>query len=178
MAETRRRPQIAGLNLSATAEVLLRVGTLTGWLGSSNQTAGAQEHAKNLITESIRIFESQLYTKKILEGQTEIAYCYWREGAYDEARIILKGVIEGLATDSELKAKAVLRSAIVECSDNCYSNALCTLLEYAALFEKINNHTLKGALPDDCLLPNRMCSCLTIILKSLEEGREVLELVF
>lgn len=138
------RPRLVGLNQSTAAELLLRTGTLTGWVGHSRQLTGAQEHAKNLITESIRIFESLSYTKKTLEGQIELAYCYWREGGCDEARDILKGVIDQLTTDCELKAKAVLRSAIVECSTNRYHDALSILLNNAVLFEKINNKTIKG----------------------------------
>ena len=99
------------LEPSRAADVLLRAGVITGWLDSDK---GAQERAKNLFSESISIFESLNYTTKILEAQTELAYCYWREGAYNEARAVLNSILEQLETDSELKAKAILRSAIVE----------------------------------------------------------------
>ena len=80
------KPQLVEvLNRSTAAEVLLRVGTLTGWIGQARE---AQEAAKNLITEAARIFESLAYQKKVLEAQTELAYCYWRQGAYDEARVM------------------------------------------------------------------------------------------
>jgi tetratricopeptide (TPR) repeat protein len=138
------RPHVERLNESTAAEVLLRAGTLTGWLGNCKQTAEAQEQAKNLISESIAIFEAQAHPKKVLEAQTELAYCYWRQGAYDEARIILRGVLEQLTADSELKAKAVLRTAIVERSAIRYSDALRILTEFAPLFDKIKNRTIKG----------------------------------
>jgi tetratricopeptide (TPR) repeat protein len=138
------KPRLSGLSQSTAANLLLRAGTLTGWIGNSRQLNGAQEHAKNLITESIHIFESLSFTKKILEGQTELAYCYWREGGYDEARVILKEVIDQLTTDSELKAKAILRSAIVERSGNRYHDSLNILLDNASLFEKISNQAIKG----------------------------------
>jgi tetratricopeptide (TPR) repeat protein len=138
------KPRVRGLNQSTAAEMLLRTGTLTGWIGHARQLKDTQEQAKNLITESIRIFESLSYTKKILEGQTELANCYWREGGYDEARDILTGVIDQLSIDSELKAKAVLRLAIVERAANRFHDALRILTDYASLFEKINNHTVKG----------------------------------
>jgi tetratricopeptide (TPR) repeat protein len=158
------RPQIQDLDQSATAEVLLRAGVLTGWIGSVNQIKGAQETAKNLITESIHIFESLSYTKKILEAQIELAYCYWREGAYDEARVILKEVIARLITDGKLKAKAVLRSAIVERSAIRYSDALRILTEAAPLFDKIHDHTIKGGYHNE----------LGLVLKNLaaSENRE------
>jgi tetratricopeptide (TPR) repeat protein len=143
--EVGERPQVAGLNESAAAEVLLRAGRLTCWLGNNTQAEGAQEQAKNLITEAARIFESLTSPKKVLEAQVELAYCYWQQGEYDEARIILTGVVEKLTADSALKAKAVLRLAIVEGSANRYSDALRILREYAPLFDKVTNHAIKGS---------------------------------
>src|SRR5258707_3609131 len=46
------RPTLEGLNDEAKAQVLLRVGSLTGWIGSANQIEGSQEMAKDLISES------------------------------------------------------------------------------------------------------------------------------
>jgi tetratricopeptide (TPR) repeat protein len=140
------QPQVKGLERSTAAEVLLCAGVLTGWLGSINQIQDSQESAKNLITESSRVFESLSYTKKILEAKTELAYCYWREGGYDEARIILQEVIDRLTTNSELKAKATLRLAIVEWTSLRYHDALCILSEAAPLFEKIRNETIRAAI--------------------------------
>jgi tetratricopeptide (TPR) repeat protein len=158
------RPQVHELDQSTAAEVLLRAGVLTGWLGSVNQIQGAQETAKNLISESLHVFESRGSSKKVLEAQTELAYCYWREGAYDEARVMLKGVVAGLTTDSKLKAKAMLRSAIVERSANRYKDALRILTDTAPLFDKIHNHTIKGGYHNE----------LGLVLKNLaaSENRE------
>jgi tetratricopeptide (TPR) repeat protein len=135
-------PKIEGLEPSVAGEVLLRAGVLTGWLGSCNQIAEAQEIARNLISESVRLFESG---EKIAEAQIELALCYWREGRYSEARIILNDVLARLTADSELKAKAILRSAIIEYSAASYQDALRILLDAASLFEKITSHTLKGS---------------------------------
>ncbi|HEX8174699.1 MAG TPA: helix-turn-helix domain-containing protein [Pyrinomonadaceae bacterium] len=137
-------PNVKRLEASTAAEVLLRAGVLTGWIGSKNQITGAQEIAKNLISESLTIFESHRHLKKVAEAQTELACCYWREGALDEARVILKEALSRLTTDSELKAKAVLRSAIVEWSALRYNDSLQILKDAAPLFGKIKSHTIKG----------------------------------
>ena len=39
-------PKLTGLQRSTSAEVLLRAGVLTGWIGSRNQITDAQEKAK------------------------------------------------------------------------------------------------------------------------------------
>jgi tetratricopeptide (TPR) repeat protein len=139
------RPVIEGLEKSTAGEVLLRAGVLTGWIGDKQQIEDAQETAKNLISESISIFESLSYGKKILEAQDELALCYWREGRYEDARIILKDVLARLTTDSELKARAVLRLATVERGAGQYQDALRILINNALLFEKINSYLLKGS---------------------------------
>jgi tetratricopeptide (TPR) repeat protein len=142
------RPKVEGLEQSAAAEVLLRAGTLAGWIGSKNQITDAQETAKNLISESITIFESLAFGKKVAEAQIELAYCYWRQGAFDEARDILKEALSRLDIGSELKAKAIVRSAIVEWSALRHNESLCILIDAASLFETIENHTIKGGYHD------------------------------
>ncbi len=138
-------PKLTGLDQSTAGEVLLRAGVLTGFIGSKNQIADSQETAKNLIHESLTIFQSSHYRKKIAEAQVELALCYWRSGEYNEARDVLNEAFSLLTTHSEVKAKAVIRLGIVECEATSYGKALRLLTEYAPLFQKINNETLKGS---------------------------------
>ena len=100
---------------------------LTGVIGSINQITDAQERAKDLISESLSIFESRKYKKKIAEAQTELALCYLRTGEYDNAADILKLALAQLTTDNELKAKAVLRSGIVKRHASPLNEALAFL---------------------------------------------------
>jgi len=139
------RPKLEGLEPSTAAELLLRAGVLTGWIGSKNQIADSQEQAKNLISESLSIFESVSYRKKIAEAQTELALCYWRTGELNEARDLLNEALSCLPTHNEVKAKAVLRVGIVECEAASYTKAFRVLTKNALLFQKINNDTLKGS---------------------------------
>jgi tetratricopeptide (TPR) repeat protein len=127
------------------AEVLLRAGILTGLIGYKYKIGSAQETAKNLLSESISIFESLQDREKVLEAQIEIALCYWRAGDYDEARIILKELLPRLKSEDELRAKAVLRLAIVEHSTGRLSEEYKILIDNAPLFEKITSSTLKGS---------------------------------
>lgn len=129
----------------AVGEVLLRAGALTGWIGSSEQIQGAQEAAKDLLSESAALFERLGDGGGAAEAQTELAYCYWREGAFDEARVILGEVLHRLGEgDAERRAVAVLRRAIVEASAKRYNDALHILTEGAPLFETSATHALQG----------------------------------
>jgi tetratricopeptide (TPR) repeat protein len=138
------RPTVEDFDPMIAAEVLLRAGVLTGIIGSKNQLADVQEKAKDLISESLTIFESRKFRKKIAEAQTELALCYWRTGEYNEASDLLKAALGQLSTDSELTAKAVLRLAIVEHESGRYVQALRLLKKRARLFDKIQNHAIKG----------------------------------
>lgn len=84
-----RRPSLDGMSESIAAEVLLRVGTLSGCIGSAEQNAGIQAAAKDLINESAERFHSLGKPQKAAMARSDLAICYWREGAYDEARVLL-----------------------------------------------------------------------------------------
>src|SRR5436190_3766633 len=71
------RPEIKGLEPRAKAELLLRSGTLTGWLGSAKQVSGAQEVAKDLVSESATVFENLGLIEKVAEARVDLAICYW-----------------------------------------------------------------------------------------------------
>src|SRR5437667_2459192 len=60
-------PILEGLDDETKAEVLLRVGALTGWVGSARQMEGSQELAKDLISESARAFEELGQRNKVGE---------------------------------------------------------------------------------------------------------------
>lgn len=139
------RPALDGLDYRTAAEVLMRAGTLSGWIGSVRQIAGAQESAKDLISESISMFEKLPDVVKVAEAQTELAYCYWREGAFDEARLELREALSRLAdNDSEVKALALMRVAVIDISTHRFNDGLRILTAAAPLFDAITNQSLKG----------------------------------
>lgn len=140
------RPQTEGLDRETTAETLLRAGSLSGRIGGEEGAgAGAHEIAKDLISESITIFEALGDEKKVAEARIDLALCYLREGAFDEARMILRDVLLKLdREDDALKAVALLRSAAVEVSAGNSNEALRLFTEAAPLFEASRSHTLKG----------------------------------
>jgi transcriptional regulator with PAS, ATPase and Fis domain len=139
------RPRLEGLDRKVSAEVLLRAGSLTGWLGSAHQVEGAQETAKNLISESVAIFEELAETEKVAEAFIDLAICYWREGGFDEARVTLKEALNRLGEQGgEQKSRALLNYAIIEIASNRFNDALHLLTQAAPLFEKSASHPAKG----------------------------------
>lgn len=139
------RPELNGLAEDAKAELLLRSGTLTGWLGSARQISGAQEVAKDLISESATLFEKLGKTEKVAEAWVDLAICYWREGGLDEARVTLRLVFDALGDlNSEQRLRALLNSAIVEKAATRDHEALRIYREAAPQFQVSSNHALRG----------------------------------
>lgn len=138
------RPEITGLHAPVSAEVLLCVGIFTGWIGSKEGIEQAQEVAKNLIGESITFYESVGDRRKVAAARVELAICYWREGALDEARVMFDEALQELTTEGNTRAHAILRLAILEWSASRSSEALRILTENAFLFKKISNVALRG----------------------------------
>jgi tetratricopeptide (TPR) repeat protein len=139
------RPEIDGLNAEAQGELLLRAGILTGWLGSAKQVPGAQELAKDLMSESAALFETLGMGEKVAEARVYLSTCYWREGALDEARVTLQLVLDSLGEKhSEQRLRALLNLGIVEKTASRDRDALRIYTEAAPLFEESSNHSLKG----------------------------------
>ena len=115
--DTAGLPRVEALSDLERAEVLLRAGSLAGWLGSVEQTGGSQEQGKDLITAAIEILNKAGKSDAVAEAQSDLAVCYWREGAYDEARVLLRRVIDDHRVDPRIKAVALVRVALVEKTD-------------------------------------------------------------
>ncbi len=148
-------PVTRGLDLAVTAEVLLCVGILTSWIGSKNQVSEAQEIAKNLLTQSINYFEELKDGIKVAVAQSEIAYCYWREGAVNEARSWLDEALKKLTFQGAARARAILKLSTVEWTSGRFREALEVLEKDEPLFRKITNPTIKGGYHSELAIIHR-----------------------
>ena len=138
-------PKVNDLEEATKAVVLLRVGALSGWLGSTDQGVTSQETAKDLITKSTEIFERLGQTREAAEARGDLALCYWREGSYDEARIHLENALGLLGDDdSDLKAVLLIRAGIVEVWDQRPNEAMHFFNEVAPFLDRSEDHALKG----------------------------------
>src|SRR3989441_416209 len=134
-----------GLDEATRAEVLLRVGALAGWLGSTDQAAGSQETAKNLITQSIDLFQQLGLSERAAEARGDLALSYWREGSYDEARATLAEALDSSGEkDSELRALLLIRAGIIEERTQQFHEAMRLYSEAAPLLDRSEDHALKG----------------------------------
>ena len=121
----------------------------------------SQETAKNLISKASPSSNRSEISLKVAASQAEIAYCYFREGGLDEARIMLTEALQKLSPQGNTKARALLKLVIVEWSASRYNVALEILTDNAALFKRITNHiTIQGTYHNE----------LAIVLRHLAES--------
>jgi len=74
---------------------------------------------------------------------SDLAVCYWRAGAYDEARVTLqKAVADFDERDVEQRAIALIWKAEVERASQRLNEALRVYSQTAPLFDEVNDHFL------------------------------------
>jgi tetratricopeptide (TPR) repeat protein len=137
------RPRMAELQVDTQAEVLWRVGALSGWLGSANQIAGAQEFARDLLTESITLFESLGQQDKRAEAMGDLALCYWRSGAQDEGRALFRQALETAQT-AQTKLRTLINASTVEISSGRYRDALTLLNDATPFLSEVSDAASHG----------------------------------
>ena len=144
-------PITGDLDAVNKAVVLLRVGTLIGYFGRTNQTPGSQERGKDLITQSIELFDAAGDDMRSAEARGDLALCYWREGGYDEARIHLQDALSRLGeSDSDLRAVLLIRAGIMEVHTRRLQNALNYYHQAQPIVERSQDHVLKGVYHGEC----------------------------
>ena len=137
------RPTVDELPPETRAEALWRVGALSGWLGSAKQIAGAQDFARDLLTESITLFESLGQQDKRAEAMTDLALCYWRSGAQDDGRALFRQALETAQT-GQTKLRILTNASIVEVYTGRYGDALALLNDAAVFLEEVKDEASHG----------------------------------
>jgi tetratricopeptide (TPR) repeat protein len=139
-----QRPFTGKFKKATAAELLLQCGALSSGIGSARNLSGAQENAKDLISEAQRLFESIRLPVKVAEAQSELSICYWRLGAFDEARVVLDEAAKIVGDkNDEIKAKILIRRALIETWACRYHDALSVLKETETFFKNLSD-ALKG----------------------------------
>jgi len=134
-----KEPDLNGLPAEAKGEVLLQVGVLSGFLARAH-VSGSQEPAKDLLSKSMRYFHEANNVAKTAEVRSELALCYWRTGAFDEARILLEEAMNGLES-ADLTARILIRLTLVEISQSRYLEAWDLLKKAQPLFDHCSEST-------------------------------------
>jgi tetratricopeptide (TPR) repeat protein len=138
-------PAVDELSPLTQAEVLLRVGAISGWIGGDRGIDGAQDYAQNLITKAARIFEAEGAIEKEADTRIDLAICYWRIGSYDEGRVVLYDLLDKIGgKDIPQEGRAWLHVAVIDMSSGRLHDAKQALTQAAPFYEQGSNLAAKG----------------------------------
>lgn len=135
-------PDTESLEVSLAAELILRCGSLFGFLGHIKQIPNSQEKSRNLLSTARNLFIELYNIEKIAECENYLALAYWRTGEINEADAWLEEsfshnlplsnnariysyIIKSLILLSSHKPQEILdtlykiRFSIAKCTDNC-----------------------------------------------------------
>lgn len=130
------RPAVDNYPSEAAAEIFLQCGCLSGFLGDA-QAKDVNEKAKDLVTEALHIFQIGANEAKVSECNYELGICYYRAGAFDEARIVLREALAGAAPEQH--GKIVIGQALVEIFSGRCGEAQEILLNARPFFENASD---------------------------------------
>jgi tetratricopeptide (TPR) repeat protein len=139
------RPRLDGISRQIAAQVLLVVGCLTGWIGTTEQLEGALEVAENLLNEALSIFDELGLSEKSTEALNGLAICLWRRGAYDLAiEKIKEGLLRLDEKNVDIRLSLTLNWAMVEQTRGQDEEAMRLQTEAAPLADQASSHALKA----------------------------------
>lgn len=104
------------------------------------------------------------------DAQNDLGFCYWREGAFNEAWILLDEAQKKLSNDDdqELLAKILIRRVLVESCSGRYNDSLRLLTEATQLFEESTSAALKGKFHNEL-------GCVLMFLRTAEHRQDYID---
>jgi tetratricopeptide (TPR) repeat protein len=139
------RPNVSELNKEEQAEILLRCGSLAGYIGSCKQTKNAQELAKNLLAEAGVLFSVLCITAKVAECETYMASSYLRMGELDEARIWIDTAFQHkIDENSETRLYSHIIDGLILLAEKKYVELVKKCKKLEQIFRLSSYYVLQG----------------------------------
>jgi tetratricopeptide (TPR) repeat protein len=163
--DTNFLPNFEGLEARDAAELLLRCGSLFGYLGHKKQLPNAQEKSKNLLTEARNRFLDIYDIEKVAECENYIALSYWRLGEMNEAETYAETALShDLPSTNAVRLYSIIILTIVQLATKRFEQAARLLGENEYDFVKC----------DDPFLLGSFSSHMGIALNKIGQGLEAL----
>jgi tetratricopeptide (TPR) repeat protein len=164
--DTNFLPNLEGLEARDAAELLLRCGSLFGFLGHTKQLPNAQEKSKNLLSEARNRFLDFYDVEKIAECENYTALSYWRLGELNEAETYAETALShDLPSANATRLYSVIILTIVQLTTKRFEQAARLLGENEYDFVKCGDAFLLGS----------FSSHMGIAMNKLGRGPEALD---
>lgn len=140
-------PDTDDLTPLSAAELILRCGSVFGFLGHNEQLPASQEKARNLLTNARDLFTELDDVEKIAECENNLALTYWRSGAVNEAEIWLnESFSRQLPINSDAANYAIVIKTMLWQTAGNYDEIIGSYTELVKNVFKYGDDFLKGSL--------------------------------
>jgi tetratricopeptide (TPR) repeat protein len=142
---TNKRPNVSELPEDEQAEMLMRCGSLAGYIGSCNQRKDAQEMAQTLLLEASTIFSRLRDVEKVAECETYLALSNWRLGQIDEARSWINNALKHeIEEKSETRLYVYVVDGMILYEEGKYVELINKCKKLESLFRNTTFYVLQG----------------------------------
>jgi tetratricopeptide (TPR) repeat protein len=130
-------PDISGLPEELAAELRLRFASLLGYQGHLRKIKDSQVRARDILTESLAVFERLGNAEKAAECENHIALSYSRTGEYRESRTWLDAAMaRNLQPTSIHRLATIMYGMLIDSSEMSFDPVLVTFRRYEELFSE------------------------------------------
>jgi tetratricopeptide (TPR) repeat protein len=166
-------PEIDEFEPNDAAEIILRRGSLTGFLGHNNQIPDAQEKSKNLLSEARSKFLALKNIEKVAECENYIALAYWRAGELNEAEVfIVEALSHNLPNTNKTRLYSYIIESKVDFAKNRYKKICQNFDRLKIYFAECGDYFLKANYHNHLGLAQKNLDNLTDALPNIERARE------
>lgn len=170
--DTTSFPKVEDFESRLAAELILRCGSLIGFLGHNKQIPNAQEKSKNLLTEARQRFLDIYDIEKIAECENYLALAYWRTGEFVEAETwIEEALSHNLPDASDIRIYAHLTKSLIFLSTERYREIVVNLEQLKVDFRKYGDAFLNGSFCTNLGVALEIIGNIPEALKNLELAR-------
>ncbi len=139
-------PNTEGLETPLAAELILRCGSLFGFLGHVKQIPNSQEKSRNLLTAARNLFIELYNVEKIAECENYLALAYWRTGEINEAETWLEASFShSLPPSSNTRFYSFIIKSLISLSSHKPEEILDALYRIEDSAAKCTDNCLKGS---------------------------------
>lgn len=171
--DTTALPKLDGLEVRDAAELLLRCGSLFGFLGHIKQLPNAQEKSKNLLTEARNMFLGVYNVEKIAECENYLALAYWRAGELNEAEAYVDTALShDLPGSNAVRQYSIVIQALVYIAAGRYEEIVSLLKETEYDFVRRGDAFLLGGLNNNMGVALKKLGRMDEALERLRSARQ------
>jgi tetratricopeptide (TPR) repeat protein len=164
--DTTTFPNVEEFEPRAAAEIVLRCGSIIGFLGHNKQIPKAQEKSKNLLTEARNRFLDIYDVEKIAECENYLALAYWRTSELNEAESFIEEALShNLTISNDTRIYSHLTKSLIFLSSGKYEEIVKDCAKLEDDFRKYGDAFLNGS----------FCTNLGIAYQELGKTSEALK---